>query len=343
MKNVGVLYSAPKIGDIIWQLPAVRAISDHHKQPVFFYFHNKIKLDKILESQSYIKDIRKNGFNKGVNFILDTYKLSINFKEDQINYLYILEKTKSAAIAALISNVDNIYGYGIGSQKFFINNKKILHKNILRLSYPRQTKEFLILNGVKLNDESPFLDLSDYKINLKNKVKVNVQGKIISIAVDSLENNRIWPMNNFAKLINLIINNFNVEKLFLISLPEKKFLVDHIIKFNNFNSKIIDLSQESLDKIIDVIAQTNLFIGNDTGPTNLAAAFQIDTICIIGPTDASALKSKKIIKLTSKHYNKNRELGIKRHGDNFDKSTEEISTIKIEDVFSKIKEKLNQF
>ena len=43
MKNVGVLYSAPKIGDIIWQLPAVKAISDHHKQPVFFYFHKKIK------------------------------------------------------------------------------------------------------------------------------------------------------------------------------------------------------------------------------------------------------------------------------------------------------------
>ena len=150
-------------------------------------------------------------------------------------------------------------------------------------------------------------------------------------------------MNNFAKLISLIINNFNVEKLFLISLPEKKFLVDHIMKFNNFNSKLIDLSQESLEKIIDVIAQTNLFIGNDTGPTNLAAAFQIDTICIIGPTDASALKSKKIIKLTSKYYNKSRELGIKRHGDNFDKSTEEICTIKIEDVFSKIKEKLNQF
>ena len=341
MKNVGVLYSAPKIGDIIWQLPAVKAISDHHKQPVFFYFHKKIKLDKILESQNYIKNIRKNSFNKGVKFILDTYELSKNFKEDQINYLYILEKTKSAAIAGLISNVNNIYGYGIGSQKFFINNKKILHKNILRLSYPSQTKEFLILNGVKLNDESPFLDLSDYKINLKNKV--NVQGKIISIAVDSLENNRIWPMNNFAKLISLIINNFNVEKLFLISLPEKKFLVDHIMKFNNFNSKLIDLSQESLEKIIDVIAQTNLFIGNDTGPTNLAAAFQIDTICIIGPTDASALKSKKIIKLTSKYYNKSREVGIKRHGDNFDKSTEEINTIKIEDVFSKIKEKLNQF
>ena len=340
MNNVGVLYSAPKIGDIIWQLPAVRAISEHHKQPVFFYFNEKIKLDKILESQSYIKNIRKNGFNKGVKFILDTYKLSKNFKEDQINYLYILEKTKSAAIAALISNVDNIYGYGIGSQKFFINNKKILHKNILRLNYPSQTKEFLIINGVKLNDESPFLDLSNYKINLKNKV--NVQGKIISIVVDALENNRIWPMNNFAKLISLIINNLNVEKLFLISLPEKNFLVDHIMKFNNFNRKLIDLSQESLEKIIDVIAQTNLFIGNDTGPTNLAAAFQIDTICIIGPTDASALKSKKIIKLTSKYYNKSRELGIKRHGDNFDKSTKEISTIKVDDVFEKIKEKLNQ-
>ena len=110
----------------MWQLSAVKAISDHHKQPVFFYFHEKIKLDKILEAQNYIKDIRKNGFNKGIKFILDTYKLSKYFKGDQLKYLYILEKTKSAAIAALISNVDNIYGYGIGSQKFFINNKKIL-------------------------------------------------------------------------------------------------------------------------------------------------------------------------------------------------------------------------
>ena len=341
MNHVGVLYSAPKIGDIIWQLPAVRAISEHHKQQVFFYFHETIKLDKIVELQSYIKHIRKNGFNKGVKFIFDTYKLYKNFKEDQIKYLYILEKTKSAAIAALIANVDNIYGYGIGSQKFFIKNKNILHKNILRLNYPSQTKEFLTLNGIKLNDESPFLNLSDYKIGLKNKI--NGQGKIISIVVDSLEKNRIWPMDYFSKLVSLIINNYNVENLFLISLPENKNLVDYIIKFNNFNSKLIDCSQESLEKIIDIIAQTNLFIGNDTGPTNLAAAFQIDTISIIGPTDASALQSKNIIKLTSKHYNKNRELGIKRHGDNFDKSTKEISTINVDDVFSKIKEKLNQF
>ena len=332
---IGIHTSAPTY------INQYKPISDHHKQPVFFYFHEKIKLDKILESQSYIKDIRKNGFNKGVKFILDTYKLSKNFKKDQIKYLYILEKTKSPAIAALIANVDNIYGYGIGSQKFFIKNKNILHKNILRLNYPSQTKEFLTLNGIKLNDESPFLNLSDYKIGLKNKI--NAQGKIISIVVDSLEKNRIWPMDYFSKLVSLIINNYNVENLFLISLPENKNLVDYIIKFNNFNSKLIDCSQKSLEKIIDIIAQTNLFIGNDTGPTNLAAAFQIDTISIIGPTDASALQSKNIIKLTSKYYNKSREVGIERHGDNFDRSTKEISTITVEDVFSKIKEKLNQF
>ena len=341
MNNVGVLYSAPKIGDIIWQLPAIKAISEHHKQSIFFYFHEKIKLDEIIASQSYIREIRKNGFNRGIKFILDTYKLSKNFKEDQIKYLYILEKTKSAAIAASISNIKNIYGYGIGSQKFFINNKKFLNKDILKYNYPYQTKEFLKLNQIKLNDESPSLDLSNYKVNLKNKI--NTQGKIISLAVDSLENNRIWPKENFAKLVDLIINNYEVGKIFLISLPEKNFLVEHIVKLNFFNNKLIDCSKKSLEEIIDIIAQTNLFIGNDTGPTNLAAAFQIDTICIIGPTDASALKSKKIIKLTSKYYNKSREVGIERHGDNFDRSTKEISTITVEDVFSKIKEKLNQF
>lgn len=341
MNNVGVLYSAPKIGDIIWQLPAVRAISEHHNQPVFFYFNKKIKLDGILKSQNYIMDIRKNTFHKGIRFFFDTYELCKDFKKDKIKHLYILEKTKSAPIAALIANVDKIYGYGIGSQKFFIKGKNNLNKNILRSSYPNQTKEFLKLNGIKLNEESPFLNLSNYKIDSKNKI--NVKGKIISIVVDSLEKNRIWPMDNFAKLVSLIINNYNVENIYLISLPENRNLVDHIIKFNNFNSKLINCSQESLEKIIDIIAQTNLFIGNDTGPTNLAAAFHIDTICIIGPTDASALQSKKIIKIISRFYNKNRELGMKRHGDNFDKSTKEISTIKVDEVFSKIKEKLNQF
>ena len=34
IKNICVIYTHHKLGDLIWQLPYIKAISDHHKQQV---------------------------------------------------------------------------------------------------------------------------------------------------------------------------------------------------------------------------------------------------------------------------------------------------------------------
>lgn len=38
LENIAVIYSAPKIGDVIWQLPYVKAISNFKKKKFFYIF-----------------------------------------------------------------------------------------------------------------------------------------------------------------------------------------------------------------------------------------------------------------------------------------------------------------
>ena len=73
-------------------------------------------------------------------------------------------------------------------------------------------------------------------------------------------------------------------------------------------------------------------------PSCLAAAFDINTFCLIGPTDASALLYDRLVKIKSKNYNSKREIGILRHGDNFDQSDEEVNSIDVKTVLDKIVE-----
>ena len=49
-----------------------------------------------------------------------------------------------------------------------------------------------------------------------------------------------------------------------------------------------------------------------------------------------------MIKIRSIHYTKDREIGIKRCGDNFAKDNSEVMTIKVNDVYDIIKSKLKK-
>ena len=59
---------------------------------------------------------------------------------------------------------------------------------------------------------------------------------------------------------------------------------------------------------------------------------QKKTFCIIGATDATLPQYGSMIKIKSDIYNSNREIGIKRCGDNFASDNSEVKTIKAEYV-----------
>lgn len=331
LENIAVIYSAPKIGDVIWQLPYVKAISNFRKKKIFLYIHKSINLKEELELLKYIYQVKFSGFNRGKKFLKDMLDLKNSFKKNSISEIYLLEKTKCAVMAAFLAGVKKRISYGIGLQKIFLTNKNFLNVEDLKMNYPSQSDKFLKINNIPIYDQSPELPF-----------KKTINNKILSITLDSLEDNRIWPKQKFAELIQKIIEDNFFKKINIISHPNKSYLAKYVMEYNNFNYNLVDCSQLSFEKIIKKISESSIFLSNDTGPANAAAAFGIPTIVIIGPTDASALRSKNMIKIKSKIYNKSRELGIKRHGDNFDKSNTEISTIEVDEIYNTLKKLINR-
>ena len=74
-------------------------------------------------------------FRRGTSFISDIYNLSQDLKKKSFDTAFILEKTKGPALASILAGINKIYGFGIGSQKFFVDTKIRLEKNENEIGY----------------------------------------------------------------------------------------------------------------------------------------------------------------------------------------------------------------
>ena len=334
--SVCVIYSSPKLGDIILQLPFIKAISNKYNQKIIICLNKHISIKNILENQDYIDCVIENPFRKGKFFFYDVLKLSKNLKEKKIKTVFILEKTKGPAIAAKIARIKKIYGFGIGTQKFFVDQNIKLKKNDLRYNYSFQSEKFLKqLDIITKYNENYLL------LNLKNDSNFFEQYEKlpkpwVCFAVDSTEVNRIWPQKNFAELADKLIKKNLARSVFIINYENHKNYFQEISNFSKNNNNLINCKKFNRSQIIYLINKCEYFVGIDSGPSCVSGALGKKTFCIIGPTDASLPRFNSMKKIISDTYDKSREVGINRCGDNFIQNDLEVKTISVSKVFNTI-------
>jgi heptosyltransferase III len=81
---------------------------------------------------------------------------------------------------------------------------------------------------------------------------------------------KTWPADRFLE----VANHLNLDPIFLGG-P-----TDDLTPFKNFET-----SSESLKVTKSLISGASLFLGNDSGPAHIAAAFGIPTVVLFGPSD----------------------------------------------------------
>lgn len=340
MKKICIVQSNSKLGDVIWHLPFVKAISDYHNAKVTLCIQSTINIKDSLEELDHIDEVILNFFRKGVMYYFDIFSFYQDLKKRKFDYIYMLEKNSRPAIAARLAGIKNIIGFGIGKQKKFLTNKFFLVENDLRYNYPAQCKKFLKINGIEVANESPFLPIKQSMlIEFHEKIKKLPRPWAV-FGVDSSEKNRFWPQNNFAKLADLLITNNFAKTIFIINHQDYLPFFQNIKNASNFKENLVDCKEMNKIEIIKLMALADFFVGLDSGPSCVSAALEKKTFCIIGPTDASALKFKTMVKITSDIYDKSREVGIRRCGDNFSQSDDEVKRISVAQVFGEIKKYL---
>ena len=105
MNKICIVYTHHKLGDLIWQLPYIKAISQHHQTNIDLVVREKTQAQNILKDLKHINQIFYNDFRKGIFYWLDVYKLKKIFDTEKYDYVYILDKVNKPAIAAKLSGI----------------------------------------------------------------------------------------------------------------------------------------------------------------------------------------------------------------------------------------------
>ena len=299
-KKICIVYTHHKLGDLIWQLPYIKAISDHHDQKVDLIVRKKTQAKDILKDLNHINKIHYNEFRKGLAYWIDVFKLKKIFDLEKYDYVYILDKVNKPAIAAKLAGIKNIIGPGFKNQKKWITVKNYLDEKDWKLNYSEQSQKLLKINSIILNDKFPNLEVNIERLKVGND-DLMIDGKKIAFGVDSFEDYKMWFEEDFIKLADLLHEKGLFDYIYLVCGPDKSNVAKKII--NDSGKKyFIDCSNKDLIGVILAIKNSAFYIGNNSGPLNLSAALGVKTFGLIANDPVSELKYSKITPITPQDY-----------------------------------------
>ena len=312
---------------MIWQLPYFKAISDHHNQKVDLVVRKKTQAKNILKDIKHINLINYNDFRKGVFYWIDVFKLMGIFFNNNYTHVYILDKVNKPAIAARLCGIKNVIGPGIGNQKKWLTVKKFLTNEDWKMSYSEQSQKLLSINSININSIYPEIEIETKRYE-KDHPDLIITGNKISFGIDSFEDYKMWYEDYFIELAEKLYQNKIFDYIYLICGPDKSHLADNIIN-NSKKNYFINCSKKDLSGIILALKNSNFFVGNNSGPLNLAAALKIQSFGLIANDPVDELKFSKINLITPENYDNIRcreRIGMKK--------------LNVERVFTEILKKL---
>ena len=86
--KICVIYSHHKLGDIIWQLPYIKSISEHHEKNVTLITRPQTQAKDIFKDINYIEKVEYNKFRKDLYYWIDVFHLYKFFKKNKYSHVY---------------------------------------------------------------------------------------------------------------------------------------------------------------------------------------------------------------------------------------------------------------
>ena len=259
-----LIISLHRLGDTVFTIPAIKELYKKfgHRLTIVCYSHSvpiyNLEISDIkfivINSEDYLFGgrIAKSGLKK---------------KLKKIKPGLVIDITGSMKSASLIFSLRAKTIIGTNGDQF----KSIYDQFVKFRTEPR-------LSDIYLDVIRPILEISTQKENLTEKVRLNSSGKILLHPFAGW-NEKEWGVKKFANLAIILNENFNVG--FIIQ--DNQFSSDVIDEIGSYNVEVIQ--SKSSNHLTETIRESSFFIGNDSGPVNLANYLGIPTLTIFGATN----------------------------------------------------------
>jgi len=291
--NSKILIVQPsRMGDIIFALPAVSAIKKQYPDAHIAWIADERCAD-IIKGNSLIDNLMIFDRTKvSLSYIIKFYKLLRAEKFDlSIDFHGLF---KSAFIVKLAGAKFKLASSSTNGMRelSWLFSKEIKPENFDSHCVQRHLAVAKYLGCDIDNIEYNINPTQQQKENFKNFLsenKIDVSKKIVAVHPGGGWLSRRWQSDKFSKLIDLIKQNYDVNVV-LIGGKEggssEKGLDEEIISQCK-NKDIINLTGKlPLKDLITFFSFCSLFIANEAGPAHIATAMKVNSVVILGPTNA---------------------------------------------------------
>ncbi|MCK5305934.1 MAG: glycosyltransferase family 9 protein [Candidatus Omnitrophica bacterium] len=288
LKNVHriLLIKTERIGDLVLSTPAIRAIkqnfprasvsiiinsytkaiveNDPHLDEIIVY-DVKGAHKSLIEKIRFIKDLRKKKFD-----------IAVDLNTRPFFFLPVWLLCLSAAKITL--GLDN-FGRGL-----FYNIKVKPRRKPRPLT--EEVLHILSPLGISTPDRQLRLFLREedkvYIQKYLNEKGVRKNDLVVGIHPGGYYETLRWVEDGYAKVTQHLIKE-RKAKVFFVGNRKERDLVDRITALTN-GGPINLAGKITLGQLMAIISRCNLFIGNSSGPLNIALGFGISTISFLGPS-----------------------------------------------------------
>ena len=293
IKTIVVMIPHRGLGDVIYHLPLLKTLYKNYNTRITIISNKANKSKDILREEDFLKKIIYFNFNRTnfFNYILKFIKLRRILNGLNAEILILTDPSKRLVIPIFFCKAKIKIYLGVKTFKEFLFSKKIFRQ------IPLANHLLNLIKSLKLNNPEYSFKLSKHW----NKKKINnnrsLKKPYIFFNLDSHHNQNNWNVEGFKKIIDKIKNT----TVFINTSPNNfKFFKNYLNKYVDKNN-IIFTSKFSVTKLIKILSNCKIIIGNESGPICIGAALNKKVISIY--TEKTTKPESKIISTNIKYFN----------------------------------------
>jgi len=270
--KIAIFQIRPGIGDMCLFKPYIEVIHKKYNSKLFL-FTKKRSSAKILFQ--YSSSIEKIFYIDEFLKLKNLFKFIKFLKDMNFDKAFIFSYSKKISLILSLAKINNILKY---------------NKSHMNLGISKEAEIFL---RDKLEQKNIDINCS---LETRDNILPETKDQFV-IGIGGSGPDKKWPVNFYIELIKKIseIKNYT----FVIAGGHKEKKDFELIKKELSNLELLSLCEFEIDKCIEIIEGSKLYVGNDTGFMHISGLLGINTIGLFGDTSLEyAAYNKKIITIS---------------------------------------------
>jgi heptosyltransferase-2 len=277
-----IVQPLPGIGDMIWHLPHIHSIAAADGAAVTVLTKPRSRADRLFLADVAVEDVmwleRNPGRHSG---LLGIWRLARELRQRRFAQAWLLHGSSRYALALLLAGIPRTIGFGRGSQRWLLSDPVCLPPDRTHGHPITLADELLAAHRIARTEREPALRVDPAATALVSARFGDRPLPWIALGIGSSEPVKQWGAGNFAALA-AALPRIAPASVFAIGGPADAAIAAALRDHCATGTRLEILTDLSIDQTAALLKKCLLYIGNDTGALNVAAAVGTAAIGLFG-------------------------------------------------------------